>query len=600
MLCPSSLSIDKFMKRLFSVLFITLCCGALWAGNTFTPGSTWKDANGTFINAHGGQVIWSNGYYYWFGETRATSVSCYRSTDLYNWTHLTNALSSSGTATDADNDIASGRNIERPKVIYNKQTGKWVMWTHWENGTNYADAKVCVAQADKIEGPYTLKGVFRPNDHDSRDQTIFCDSDGRAYHYCSTDMNTNINVCLLSDDYLTPTTTNTKILNGQRYEAPAIFRVGDVYFGLFSGCSGWNPNQGRYAYSYDPMKSWIYGTAFQTSDGSHGIGFCVDQGMETTYKSQSTYVFQVHGKDKAYIYMGDRWNSGNVAGSTYVWLPLSMRSGYPAVRYYDSWDLSVFDEMYRYKRAKSIVDGGEYMFLEKRSNRIVSRPSTSFVIGDDDEQANVHFTFVTTDDPYIYKIKELSSGNCLESVYGTMRLNPSADKASQLWRFVLEADGYYRIENVADHLCLSLSGGSTIAGSSIFLNEKDSSIPQSFAVYYDSKTHPDYEEADIFSTAYRDNNLKLMEKQAATSVTSTSSDASPRVVLQGRTLSVTMPRGTEARLALTSASGGATLLSGHTTAGACLLTLPDSIRGGVYLLSITTPLSTQVKKLAIL
>ena len=26
------------------------------------PGSTWNDTSGTFINAHGGQVVWSNGY----------------------------------------------------------------------------------------------------------------------------------------------------------------------------------------------------------------------------------------------------------------------------------------------------------------------------------------------------------------------------------------------------------------------------------------------------------------------------------------------------------------------------------------------------------
>ena len=26
---------------------------------------------------------------------------------------------------------------------------------------------------------------------------------------------------------------------------PAIFKVGDMYFGLFSGCTGWEPNPGE-------------------------------------------------------------------------------------------------------------------------------------------------------------------------------------------------------------------------------------------------------------------------------------------------------------------------------------------------------------------
>ena len=48
-----------------------------------------------------------------------------------------------------------------------------------------------------------------------------------------------------------------------------------------------------------------------------------------------------------------------------VWLPISMRSGYPIVKWYDQWDLSVFDNMYRYKRAESIINGNIYSLLEK-------------------------------------------------------------------------------------------------------------------------------------------------------------------------------------------------------------------------------------------
>src|SRR5690606_25572754 len=154
-----------------------------------------------------------------------------------------------------------------------------------------------------------------------------------------TDMNSNINVALLRDDYLEPSQKETKILVGKQYEAASVLRKGDMYFGLFSGCTGWDPNPGKSAYTYDLLGQW-------TESGN----FAVDRKKELTYQSQSAHVFKVDGKEDAFVYFGDRWNSGNVGASNYVWLPISLRSGYPTVRWYDKWDLSVFDDMYRYKR----------------------------------------------------------------------------------------------------------------------------------------------------------------------------------------------------------------------------------------------------------
>lgn len=114
-------------------------------------------------------------------------------------------------------------------------------------------------QVTGIEGPYILYKTFRPNKNESRDQTLFVDTNGDAYHFCSTDMNTNMNVSLLRDDYLEPTPTETKILKGLKYEAPAIFKVGDYYYGLFSGCTGWAPNPGKTAYTTSILNEWTTG-----------------------------------------------------------------------------------------------------------------------------------------------------------------------------------------------------------------------------------------------------------------------------------------------------------------------------------------------------
>jgi hypothetical protein len=484
------------------------------------PGQTWNDTGGSAINAHGGCVVFHDGNYYWFGENRNGSksdgISCYRSKDLYSWTRLSRAVTPSGTKTDENRDIASGRTLERPKVIWNEQTQKWVMWIHWENGNDYGQAKCAVCTADKVEGPYTLVDVFRPNNCDSRDQTVFVDTDGNAYHAYSTNMNSNTNIERLTPDYLQPEADYVVQLKGRRFEAAALFKVGDIYYGLFSGCTGWDPNPGRYMWTYDLMnETWNAPADFRASDGSTGINFCIDNGKNNSYQSQSNFVFPVPGKDKCFIYMGDRWNSSNVQSSKHVWLPLSVRSGYPTVRWYDSWTLSVFDEMYRLKRMKTIEDGSEGYLLEKYSNRIVSRPKSSLTI-EDDGSSNLALIFHKTDKPHTYKIEDKSTGKYLESVFGTTRWQVASEAVTQEWVFWLEEDGYFRIENADDGVCLSVSGNTTEAGTTIYMAAASKNVHQSFAPYFDSSAHPYYEEADMWSRAYLEANREEMKRQQET------------------------------------------------------------------------------------
>lgn len=483
------------MKLNVILFFLMLGCHVVSAQQQIRPGETWSDSKGEQINAHGGGVIYDSGYYYWFGEDRtgmvSNGVSCYRSKDLYTWERIGLALKTEGQQCEDYQDIAPGRLMERPKVVFNAKDKKWVMWAHWETGDGYGAARVVVAQSDKVEGPYRFYKTFRPNEHDSRDQTLFVDNDGKAYHFGSTDMNTNMNVAQLRDDYLEPNANETKVLNGLMYEAPAIFRKGDVYFGLFSGCTGWDPNPGHVAYTYDILGKW-----------NEGGNFAVDRKKELTYQSQSTYIFKVEGKEDAFVYMGDRWNSSNVGGSHYVWLPISLRSGYPTVRWYDAWDVSIFDEMYRYKRAREVVSGNTYVLLEKQSDRLVSKPTNGFTIEDDNDQINLQLEFVKTGQQGAYKLKDIKSGKYIESVFSTLRLSAESDAKTQEWQFHLQEDGYYKISNAADGKYISVSGSSTFSGINLYLTALSNKVPQDFAVYFDSKKYT-YDAVDIFSKEYR-------------------------------------------------------------------------------------------------
>jgi hypothetical protein len=114
------------VRLLAAILF---CAAAVLAADAiFRPGQLWPDNNGVHINAHGGGVLYHEGVYYWFGESRdrgTRGVSCYSSKDLYNWKDEGLALDVA--QADPASVAARGNAIERPKAIYNAKTRKFVM-----------------------------------------------------------------------------------------------------------------------------------------------------------------------------------------------------------------------------------------------------------------------------------------------------------------------------------------------------------------------------------------------------------------------------------------------------------------------------------------
>lgn len=480
---------------------------------TFRPGQIWNDTSGKAINVHAGYIVYEDGYYYWIGDSRTgnecNGVGCYRSKDLYNWTNRGLIIPLSGKISEDNWDLAKGRNLYRPKILYNELTKKWIIWAVWEN-MEVTITKSCRLVSDHMEGDYDLYDISCVNGILSRDYTLFKDdTDGRVYFIGAVNTNADILGVQLNDDYLDGTSNASIILDGVKYEAPAIFKMYDMYFGLFSGCTYWKPDRSRWAYSYNMLEGWSYERVFTDVTGS-GIEFCVDDVKGTTYDSQSAFVFKVGGDDQKLVYVGDRWDENNLESSKQVWLPISMRSGYPTIHWYDEWDLSIFDNMYRFKRTKFIEDKRQYFLLDRNSNRFVSRSKSSFLL-ENDGNTNLCFTFYATDDPYVYKLKDNKTGQYVESVFGTLRLSEENDKTTQLWTFLLQEDGTYKIKNNVGEYYLAISGSSTFVGSTIYLGrEKDA---RCFGVYFDSKIYPEDEEAALFTKDYRQNNLVLIKEQ---------------------------------------------------------------------------------------
>lgn len=328
------------------ILFCFFACDKKQPYSFFKPGAVWFDSDGVPINAHGGGILFHNGKYYWYGEykgdstyrnpnpnvaswecyrTEAGGVSCYSSKDLYHWKFEGLALRPE--YNDPKSDLHPSKVLERPKVIYNDKTGKFVMWLHVDSD-DYWKASAGVAVSDSPTGQFNYLGSMRPNGQISRDMTLYKDDDGRAYLLYSSEGNATLHISLLSDDYLQQSGTYTRNFPDKYREAPAVFRRNNKFYLLSSGCSGWDPNEAEYAVADSLLGKW-------TVMGNP----CIGDDADKTFYAQSTFIFPVQGKKDAYIAMFDRWNKTNLIDSRYVWLPISFRSDSISIEWEDNWSV---------------------------------------------------------------------------------------------------------------------------------------------------------------------------------------------------------------------------------------------------------------------
>jgi len=292
-------------------------------------GILWKDTNGEPIHAHGGYIIFHEGYYYWYGEDRRENyyVSCYRSTNLTDWEFRNHVLTTQSAMqgyrvrTTMQLVTAEGGkvNLERPKVLYNKKTGKFVMWVHYENGKDYRDAAAAVATCDTPDGDFVYHGHFNPYGYMSRDCTLFQDDDGTAYFISASRDNADLHMYRLTDDYMNVEKLVHRLWQGEYREAPAVVKIGGKYFMLSSFCTGWAPNQGKYAVADSMEGDWSTLTEI---------------GDDTTYRSQPAFILHWKG---CVLYYGDRWGGDGQKyfESGYVVYPLQLEDDRLVMKYVD-------------------------------------------------------------------------------------------------------------------------------------------------------------------------------------------------------------------------------------------------------------------------
>ena len=326
-------------------------------------GGTWLASDGQHINCHGGAILKdADGTYYWYGEHRGgrapqEGVACYSSKDLKNWDNRGIVMKVSE---EPGAIIERGSTIERPKVIYNPKTGKYVMWFHHElKGKGYAAAHSALAVADNPLGPFTPvkssrinpgilpmnldtslrpdtaalgmewwtpewykeidKGLFvyrdLPEGQMARDMTLYVDDDGKAYHIYSSEDNLTLHIAELNDDFTDHTGKYIRIFPGGHNEAPTLFKKDGKYWMITSGCTGWAPNAARMMWADSLMGDW------------HLMpNPCVGPEADKTFGGQGTSIMKM-GDD--WVFMADMWKPKNLPDSRHLWLPITKSEDTP-------------------------------------------------------------------------------------------------------------------------------------------------------------------------------------------------------------------------------------------------------------------------------
>lgn len=311
-------------------------------------GEVWLDTEGKPIQAHGGSILYFNDTFYFVGENKEHAkpgssvwhhgVRCYSSKDLYAWKDEGVILA----AVEGDplHPLHPSRIMDRPHILYNARTKKFVMWVKFagtaEKPHDWQIQYMGIATADAITGPFTLGKTLHPLGMNSGDFDLYQDArDGKAY-FIFDRVHTELIVADLSDDYLDVTGYYSSHFPHPgpplTREAPAFFKSGPRYFLVTSGTTGYDPNPAEYAVAPLPHGPW-------TLLGDP----CVGDTKLTTFDAQVSSVFRHPHKQNLFIAVADRWNKQNLSDSRYVWLPLAQEGDKLELHWRDSWRIEDFE-----------------------------------------------------------------------------------------------------------------------------------------------------------------------------------------------------------------------------------------------------------------
>ena len=275
------------------------------------PGQVWLDTEGKRIQAHGGSILYVDGTYYWYGENKDHTngrdgvwhwgVRCYASKDLYNWEDK--GLIIPPDPLDESSQLHPKSQMDRPHIIYNRRTGKYVCWMKVMQPDGSQASTICTA--DDILGPYTIvRERYYPLGMSAGDFDLAVAPDGKAYYYFER-VHSELICADLDDDYTGVTgyysTHLPRLAPPDVREGIAHFVRRGKHYLLTSGTTWYFPNPGEAAIA----DTWHGPYSVQ---GDPYVG----DDSRTGFHSQFCSVFKVPGKRDLYIALADRWLPGEM------------------------------------------------------------------------------------------------------------------------------------------------------------------------------------------------------------------------------------------------------------------------------------------------
>ncbi|MBN8459527.1 MAG: autotransporter-associated beta strand repeat-containing protein [Verrucomicrobia bacterium] len=436
---------------------VALCLPVRGAPQPILSGADWRDTAGNRIEAHEGGVIQEGGTFYLYGTDRSQnnswfhSINMYSSTDLVHWT-FRNKIMAYWSHADLNDRV-----VERPKILHCPSTGKYVLWWHHEN-SGYSLAEVGIATCDTIDGDYQLKWHWRPRGADSRDMSVFQDTDGKAYLIASVYGNTQSAIYQLSDDYTDcPTNAIYSSGGGINGEGHSILKVGGTYFWFKSGYGGWPPNDNYYSTATSMWGPWTNRGEF-VPDGS------------VTFYSQCYNTLAVTGTaGTTYMFMGDRWHPNAHSQDRTIWLPLTISGTTASIRWYDAWTIDTVAGTW--SSGSNVLAGGTYQIVSRATGKALGAynwngaPVEQLGYWGSDHQKWTVTHLGNTEGSY--RITNVLSGKALD-VSGNSSDNGAAidvwdsnGGGNQKWRICPTDSGYYCLLGVNSRKALDLPGGSS-------------------------------------------------------------------------------------------------------------------------------------------
>ncbi len=340
------------------------------------PGKVWYDTNGKRIQAHGGSLLYAENKFWWYGENkegitgRATGENCpfwhhgvklYSSDDLYNWKDEGFAIKES---TDKNNPFYPANIMDRPHIIFNAKTNRYVLWAKTARG-DFSNAAFSVCVGEDLHSFRFLKEIV-PTPHHAGDFDLF-EENGKGYIVYENPHSEMI--CReLTDDYTGLTENYSAHLAAECppfvREAPAYFKRGDKSYLLTSGTTGYYPNPSKIA-----EFAALHGEWKDLGDP------CLNDKNRNSFHAQFSSVFKNPFIDGLYIALGDRWltdltedlpdmekefyemfssngkkgmtqkelatlTDDNTSEANYVWLPVRFRAdGTPFIEWLREWKI---------------------------------------------------------------------------------------------------------------------------------------------------------------------------------------------------------------------------------------------------------------------